>query len=68
MKEKVKVLDKKLDMLQDEEAKIAIEMQSLMQSMNFIMNVAIEIAKREGIRADIFIFQIQRYVSSNASH
>jgi len=53
LRAKVKVLDKKFDMLQDEEAKMAIEMQSIVQSMNFIMNVAVEIAKREGIRSDM---------------
>lgn len=53
LRAKVKVLDKKFDILQDEEAKMAIEMQSIVQSMNFIMNVALEIAKREGIRTDM---------------
>jgi len=57
LREKVKVLDKRLDMLQDDEAKLSIEMQALIQSMTFIMNVAIEIAKREGIKTDMGLGQ-----------
>ena len=53
LKEKVKVLDKRLDMLQDESAKIAVEMQSLIQSVSYIFEIALEIAKKEGIRQDM---------------
>ena len=53
LKAKVKVLDRKFDMLQDEEAKLGVEMQSLIQSVSFIVNVALEISKREGIKADM---------------
>ena len=53
LKAKVKVLDRKFYMLQDEEAKLGVEMQSLIQSVSFIVNVALEISKREGIKADM---------------
>jgi len=53
LKEKVKVLDKRLDMLQDEAAKMAVEMQSLIMSVTYMFDVALEIAKKENIRQDM---------------
>jgi len=49
LKEMTRIFQKKMEMTQDEVIRMAVEKQSLIMSVTYIMNVATELATREGI-------------------
>lgn len=52
-KEKLKMLEKRLDFTQDENTKLAIEMQALQQGVQHIVNVGLKLAERERVNMDM---------------
>ena len=53
MKEKIKLLEKRLDFTQDENTKLAVEGQAIMQGVNHILQIGIKLAERERINMDM---------------
>lgn len=53
LKEKVKLLEKRLDFTQNENAKLAVEMQAVIQGVQHIVNIAMKIAERERVNTDM---------------
>jgi seryl-tRNA synthetase len=53
MKEKIKLLEKRLDFTQDENTKLAVEMQAVLQGVNHILSVGIKLAERERVNVDM---------------
>lgn len=53
MKEKIKLLEKRLDFTQDENTKLAVEMQAVLQGVNHILSVGVKLAERERVNVDM---------------
>ena len=53
MKEKIKLLEKRLDFTQDENTKLAVEGQAIMQGVNHILQIGVKLAERERVNQTI---------------
>ena len=53
MKEKIKLLEKRLDFTQDENTKLAVEGQAIMQGVNHILQIGVKLAERERVNQDM---------------
>jgi formate-dependent nitrite reductase cytochrome c552 subunit len=53
MREKMKLLEKRLDFTQDENTKLAVEVQAVVQGVQHIVGIALKIAEREKVSADM---------------
>jgi len=53
LKEKSKLLEKRLDYTQDEVTKLAVEKQALVMSVKLVYDIALKVAEKENIRKDM---------------
>ena len=51
--QKLKMFEKRLDFTQDENTKLAVEMQAVLQGVNHIVGIGIKIAERERVNMDM---------------
>jgi hypothetical protein len=57
IKEKLKLLEKRLDFTQDENAKLAVEMQAVVQGVKHILDIGLKIAERERVNHQMGLTQ-----------
>lgn len=60
IKEKMKLLEKRLDFTQDENTKLAVEMQAVVQGVSHIISIGLKIAERERVNADMGLDQAKK--------
>jgi hypothetical protein len=53
MREKMKLLEKRLDFTQDENTKLAVECQAVLQGVNHILQIGVKLAERERVNAEM---------------
>lgn len=53
MREKMKLLEKRLDFTQDENTKLAVEVQAVVQGVQHIVGVAVKLAERERVSSEM---------------
>ena len=53
LKEKIKILEKRLDFSQDETARLAVYQQSIVQSVTFMVEIGMKIAEKEKVAIEM---------------
>jgi len=53
LREKMKLFEKRLDFTQDENTKLAVEMQAVVQGVSHIVNIGLKLAERERVNSEM---------------